>query len=152
MKRQFKDFEHLVRLGAIAVFALLMFVVVRAALVPDSFGRYGHYRATAVDEIRAKPIVYAARDACADCHTDIVELRKSSRHNAISCQTCHGPLARHAESGEDAPKKPDGKTLCARCHAANTGKPRWYPTVDVKDHAGDESCVTCHQAHNPKIS
>src|SRR5512138_3716911 len=103
MKPDFRDYEHLVRLGAIAVFALLMFVVVRAALVPDSFGRYGHYRAAAEDEIRAKPIVYAARDACADCHADIVELRKSSRHDPISCQTCHGPLARHAESGEDAP-------------------------------------------------
>jgi uncharacterized CHY-type Zn-finger protein len=152
MKRQFKDYEHLVRLGAIAVFGLLMFAVARAALVPDSFGRYGHYRAAAVDEIRSKPIVYAPRDSCADCHTDIVELRKASLHNPISCQTCHGPLAKHAESGENAPQKPDPKMLCARCHAANTGKPKWYPTVDVKDHAGDESCVTCHQPHNPKIS
>ncbi len=152
MKRQFKDYEHLVRLGAIGVFGLLMFVVARAALVPDSFGRYGHYRASAVDDIRAKAIVYAPRDSCAACHTDIVELRKASQHNPISCQTCHGPLAKHAESGENAPPKPDGKVLCARCHAANTGKPRWYPTVDVKDHAGDESCLTCHQPHNPKIS
>jgi uncharacterized CHY-type Zn-finger protein len=151
MKRQFKDYEHLVRLAAMAVFGLLMFVVARAALVPDSFGRYGHYRATAVDEIRARAIVYAPPDSCGECHTDIVELRKNSLHNPISCQTCHGPLAKHAESGEDAPQKPDAKALCARCHAANTGKPKWYPTVDVADHAGAESCLTCHQPHNPKI-
>jgi uncharacterized CHY-type Zn-finger protein len=152
MKPDFRDYEHLVRLGAIALFALLMFVVVRAALVPDTFGLYGHYRAAAVDEIRSRAIVYAPRDSCADCHTDIVELRAKSLHNAISCQACHGPLAKHAASGEEAPQKPDAKALCAWCHAANTGKPKWYPTVDVKDHAGDESCVSCHQPHNPKIS
>ena len=38
-----------------------------------------------------------------------------------------------------------------RCEA-NTGKPKRYPTVDIKDHAGSETCISCHKPHTPKLS
>jgi len=38
-----------------AVF-ILLFLVARHFLIPESFGKYGHYRANAIDEIEAFPI------------------------------------------------------------------------------------------------
>ena len=100
----------------------------------------------------ALPIAYAGQKACADCHADIVQTRALARHKAIACESSHGPLAKHADgTDETKPVRPDGKTLCARCHAAKTGKPKRYPTVDIKEHAGDENCLTCHKPHDPRI-
>jgi predicted CXXCH cytochrome family protein len=152
VKLQFKDAEHLLRLAAIFIAGLLVFVVVRAALVPDDFGVYGHYRAGAVDDNRARPLVHAGQAACADCHGDVVTTRAAAGHVRVACEGCHGPLARHAAAPDEAkPVRPDGRELCARCHAANTGKPAWYRTVAVKDHAGEERCVACHTPHDPRI-
>jgi uncharacterized CHY-type Zn-finger protein len=149
----FKDVEHLLRLAALFLAAALVFGIARAAFVPASFGTLGHYRATAVDEARRRPIAHAGQAACAECHTDVVELRAQARHKAIACESCHGPLAKHASGTDDQkPVRPVATPLCVHCHAANTGKSRRYPTVDIKDHAGSESCITCHKPHNPKIS
>ena len=149
---KFKDVEHLFRLAAIFVFGILGFAVARAQLVPDDFGKLGHYRASAIDEIRARPIAHAGQKACAECHTDVVETRLPSRHKALSCEACHGPLARHA-AGDDTFTftKPDAQPLCVRCHATRTGKPDRYPRVDIADHAGDEKCISCHKPHDPRI-
>jgi hypothetical protein len=149
---KFKDVEHLLRLAAIFAFGMLSFAVARAQFVPADFGRLGHYRANAIDEIRALPIAHAGQKACAECHTDVVEARLPSRHKALSCEACHGPLAKHA-AGDDGFtfSKPDPQPLCIRCHATKTGKPEQYPRVDVKDHAGEEACVSCHKPHDPRI-
>jgi hypothetical protein len=152
MKR-FKDVAHLVRLAVLFAAGLLVFSVARAALVPKDFGTLGHYRAGAIDDVRAKPIAYAGQKACAECHVDVVDTRAAARHKAIACESCHGPLAKHAEDpAQLTPKRPDARPLCVHCHAANTGKSTRYPIVDVKEHAGDESCITCHKPHNPKLS
>jgi len=152
MKR-FKDVEHLVRLAVLFVAGLLVFSVARAAFVPKGFGALGHYRPGAIDDVRASPIAYAGQQACAECHADVVELRAKARHQGIACESCHGPLATHAgDPAAMTPKRPEARPLCVHCHAANTGKSKRYPTVDVKDHAGDENCITCHTPHNPKLS
>ena len=152
MKLRFRDIEHLLRLAGIFAVGIVAFVGVRGALVPHDFGVYGHYRAGAPDDVRARPVAYAGQRACADCHEDVVTLRKTTKHVAVACEACHGPSQRHVEDpGEAKAVRPDGRELCARCHAANTGKPRWYPTVNVKDHAGDEKCVSCHTPHAPRI-
>jgi hypothetical protein len=149
---KFRDVEHLFRLAAIFVFGTLLFVVAKAQMTPKDFGRDGHYRPASVDEIAARPIAYAGQKACVDCHSDVVQTRELARHKAIACESCHGPLAKHADGTDEAkPARPDGKTLCARCHAAKTGKPKRYPIVDIKEHAGDESCLTCHKPHDPRI-
>jgi len=151
--KSFKDVAHLVRLAALFAAGLLVFGVARAALVPKGFGALGHYRSGAVDDVRAKPIAYAGQKACADCHADVVDQRSQARHKGIACESCHGPLAAHAaDPGEMTPKRPESRPLCVHCHAANTGKPTRYPTVDVKEHAGDDSCIGCHTPHDPRIA
>ena len=152
MKR-FKDVEHLLRLAALFAAGVLVFSVARAELVPKTFGDLGHYRASAIDDVRAKPLVHAGQAACAECHGDIVELRAKARHKGIACESCHGPLATHADGTNTVkPARPVATPLCIHCHAANTGKPKRYPTVVIKDHAGTESCLTCHKPHDPRIS
>jgi uncharacterized CHY-type Zn-finger protein len=152
MKR-LKDAEHLVRLAVLFGLGLLVFMIARAQMIPEGFGALGHYRPSAVVEARQKAPVYAGQAACADCHSDVVELRGQARHKAIACESCHGPLAKHAADPSEAkPERPKATPLCVHCHAANTGKPKRYPTVEIKDHAGGEECQTCHKPHNPRLS
>jgi len=151
--RPFKDAEHLLRLAALFLAGALVFGIARAEFVPASFGKLGHYRATAIDDVRRRPIAHAGQAACAECHSDVVDLRAQARHRGIACESCHGPLAKHADgTDEKKPVRPVATPLCIHCHAANTGKSKRYPTVDVTDHAGGASCLTCHTPHNPKIS
>lgn len=152
MRPQFKDFEHLVRVAAVLAAGLLVFVVVRAVLVPDDFGVLGHYRASALGVNAAHTPKYAGQAACLECHADVAETRSSAGHRAISCESCHGAAARHAEDpAAMAPPKPASRELCARCHAANTGKPAWYRTVQIQEHAGDNACTDCHAPHDPRV-
>src|SRR3954469_25562316 len=111
--RPFKDAEHLLRLASLFVAAVLVFTVARAELVPASFGKFGHYRANAIDDVRARPIAHAGQAACAECHSDVVDLRAQARHKAMSCESCPGPLAQHAaDPGQMTPTLPDARPLC----------------------------------------
>ena len=92
MNRSFKDFEHLIRLAALFAAALLVFVVARAELVPADFGKYGHYRPGAIADVAARPMTYAGRARCTECHEDEVNEAAPAKHKVISCETCHGAL------------------------------------------------------------
>jgi len=148
----FKDTEHLIRLAAVMVIALVAFVLLRAAVVPHSFGKYGHYRGDAIAESAARPIAHAGHEVCEACHTDIVDQKKLGKHVVVACEACHGPQAKHADDPASIkPPKLDTAVLCARCHEANSAKPKGFPQVVTADHAGGLACNTCHQPHRPKI-
>ena len=151
MKR-FRDVEHLLRLAALFAAGVLVFGIARAEMVPKGFGRLGHYRPSAIDDVKAMPLRHAGQAACAVCHTDIVDLRGKARHKGIACESCHGPLAAHADgTDERKPVRPAATPLCIHCHAANTGKSKRYPTVDIREHAGAETCLSCHKPHDPRM-
>jgi hypothetical protein len=147
----FKDIEHLVRLAAVMLFALVAFVILRTAVVPRSFGQYGHYRGDAIAEIASRQIVHAGHETCEGCHTEVVDKKKTGKHVGIACETCHGGLAVHANDPSVTPPKLDTGVLCARCHEANSAKPKWFPQVVTADHSTGLPCDTCHQPHAPKI-
>ena len=151
MQGPLKDVEHLIRLAALFAAGLLFFAVARAQFVPDDFGKYGHYRAGAIADVAAKPMVYAGRGRCTECHEDEVNAAAPSKHKVIACESCHGALLKHADDPEVAVPKLDAQTLCLRCHAANTGKPSHQPTVVARDHSDEDSCVPCHKAHDPRM-
>jgi predicted CXXCH cytochrome family protein len=141
---------HLVRVAALFVVGILAFLVLQALLVPEGFGVYGHYRAGALDENRARPVAFAGRAACVECHSDVPDAMKGGKHLRVRCEACHGPLAGHA--GDPAEKKavrPDSKVLCAGCHAANVARPAGFPQVEPAEHSGGDACTACHVAHNP---
>ena len=148
----FKDIEHLIRLALVMAIAAVAFVLLRAAVIPRSFGQYGHYRGDAITEIAARPISFAGHQVCEGCHTEVVDQKKLGKHVVVSCEACHGALANHAEDPASVtPPKLDTSVVCARCHEANSAKPRAFPQVVTADHSGGIACNTCHQPHKPGI-
>jgi cytochrome c554/c'-like protein len=151
MRKILRESEHLVRLALVLAAGILIFLVARRAIVPPSFGQYGHFRGDALAEIRARPVSFAGQAACEACHDPIVQTRKEGKHARVACEACHGPLAKHTEDISIVPQRPNAATLCARCHEAEPAKPKGFPQVVTKEHAGDASCVACHNPHRPKI-
>jgi hypothetical protein len=147
---RFRDAEHLARLAGLFLAAGALFVVLRAALVPDDFGIYGHYRAGALADNAARPVAFAGEPVCVECHSDAGEIKRAGAHAPVSCEACHGPLARHAADETSAPPRP-GTTNCLGCHANVAGRPTWMKQIVARDHAGDAGCTTCHQPHTPRI-
>lgn len=138
----------------IVVFAALiaLFVGVRFLLVPASFGKYGHYRADSIDEIKKQEPKYVGRDECAACHPEIVKKNASSSHAGVVCQACHGPAAKHIEDPIAVkPDKPRGREFCALCHAKNEATPKDMPQVDFESHNVGMECFLCHNPHSPKL-
>ncbi len=150
--KSFKDAEHLFRLAAVFVAGLVLFLIVRGFLVPRSFGQYGHYRGNAVGEIAALPVAYAGHQVCEGCHTDVLEVKSKGVHKAVACESCHGPLAKHADDPASVqPAKLDTAKLCVRCHEANIAKPKNFPQVASEDHSSGAACNSCHQPHSPAM-
>jgi hypothetical protein len=154
LKRLIHDSGHLIRPALVLLAALGLFLAVRAAVVPQGFGKYGHYRPAALDAIRARPISYAGQDTCMMCHDDQAKARAAGRHAHVSCEACHGPQAAHAQANDPSaskPKLPDVANLCRRCHEQDAAKPKGFPQVATAEHSGGMPCNTCHQPHNPHL-
>jgi hypothetical protein len=152
MGNRFKNAGHLIRLALVFIGGIFLFLALRSAMVPKSFGQYGHYRGDALRDIAAQTPRFARREACENCHQDIADLKKTGKHSIVGCEACHGPLAKHVEDPASVvPVKPDTKELCVKCHEANSAKPKSFPQVISKEHAGDTPCGACHQPHKPKI-
>ncbi|MGC0772277.1 MAG: cytochrome c3 family protein [Candidatus Acidiferrum sp.] len=148
----FKDVEHLLRVGMVFAVGVVAFVLLRAGLVPRSFGEYGHYRGNAITEMAAKPVVFGGHQACETCHTDVVAMKKQGKHAGVNCEACHGALANHAEDpGTVQPPKLDTAVLCVRCHEVNGARPKSFPQIVAAGHSAGLPCETCHQPHSPMI-
>lgn len=150
MRESFREKEHLFRVAGLFVLGLLVFLVARAIFVPSGFGKYGHYRPGAIGDIRAQLPVFAGRDTCADCHTDVPPAMKAGKHARIGCEACHGALASHAEEPDKSkPAKLDPRALCLTCHTENLAKPKKFPQIDPAEHGEGAACTSCHAAHDP---
>jgi uncharacterized CHY-type Zn-finger protein len=151
MKRS-KDTEHLVRLAVIFICGVVVFLVARSFLVPQSFGKYGHFRADALGVVAARPVAFAGRELCEACHPEVVALKTPGRHKGVSCEACHGPLQKHADDpGTIVPPKLNAEVLCVKCHEAISAKPVTFPQIASKDHYPGMACDICHQPHSPHL-
>lgn len=150
---KFKDSAHLTRLAGVFLLGAVAFVVLRAAVIPKSFGRYGAYRGDALQEITSRPVAFAGHETCEGCHPDVLEVKSKGVHAHVNCESCHGPLAKHADDPATVkPAKPEVAKLCVRCHSKNIAKPSGFPQVDAKEHAQGQECNTCHQPHSPGLN
>ncbi|MBI4906443.1 MAG: hypothetical protein HY820_22630 [Acidobacteria bacterium] len=151
MKDTFREASHLVRLVVVLAVAIVAFLGLRGAVVPKDFGQYGHYRPGALEDSRAKPIVFAGQQDCVVCHEDQAKARDSGRHARITCEACHGPQAKHVEDPSNKPKLPQVSAICTNCHEKDVAKPKWLPQQVTKDHANGMECNSCHKPHAPKM-
>jgi hypothetical protein len=142
----------LIRPALVLLAGIAIFLVIRAAVVPKGFGKYGHYRPGALDTIRARPIVFAGQDTCVLCHDSEAATRATGKHAHVACEACHGPLATHADDpAANVPKLPDTAQLCRQCHEKDAAKPKSFPQVATAEHSGGMPCNSCHQPHNPHL-
>lgn len=163
-----KDIRHLIRAGILALLVIIIFTIVRSIALPPSWGKYGHYRASAIDEEMAKPLVYQGHPTCKICHSQKkggypgYEEWSAGKHSGINCETCHGPGNKHIE--KSSPKKETieinrKKELCLRCHLKLPARPGTtssfpQPQIDLEKHIkekGEISCLKCHNPHHPDL-
>jgi cytochrome c553 len=144
--------KHVARLLTLLGVGLVLALIARHFLIPDSFYRFGHYRANAVPEIAAKEPVFQGSGYCEGCHSDRHAEWSANNHKSVACETCHGPAKGHPDSGK-LPIPGDTVALCTLCHEAMPGRPQTQPQIVLAQHdPGKQQCVTCHNPHAPKIS
>jgi len=145
--RLFKLPPQILRLVLLTLAIVGSYLVARAFLTPPSFGQYGWYRGAALGEIAARPPVFAGKQACDECHSDILHKLAADAHKTLSCEACHGVSRDHCDNPDILPVKVTG-SHCLRCHEANPARPAWLKQIVVKDHYGPK-CTECHLPHQP---
>ena len=152
MSSRLKEAAHLIPLVLVCFAGLVVFFLLRQLLVPKTFGQYGHYRAAALKDIRSRPVSFAGQDTCVMCHDEVAATRAKGKHHGVSCEACHGPLAKHADDPDSVkPKHLAGTGLCQRCHQEDKAKPANFPQVAPAEHSGGAECLSCHQPHSPQM-
>ena len=169
MRGRFRHATHIVRVATLFAVGFAVFLVARRVFVPTDFGTLGFYRAGAIDDVRVRPITFAGRAACEECHTgqywaeNVTEApadpEKDNRHSTLPCEACHAPMAFHAVdqqkpemTGNERPvPKVAADSLCLGCHRQITGRPAHQPQVVFGVHENTrERCESCHKPHRPR--
>ncbi len=141
---------QVVQLGVIFLIAIVAILLLRQRFVPESFGKYGHYRADAVDMIAAQEIQFAGWQACVPCHPDKVEKKSNSYHRSVTCEACHGPAKEHTtDPVAHRPVLPTGREPCLGCHRYLPSRPTGFPQIIEDRHNPLKPCLNCHDPHAP---
>jgi len=143
---------HLKRAFTLLALAIIVFIIARSILVPDSFGQYGWYRGDSVNELRNHTLNYAGSTSCGEenCHTIIYSVWIKDRHKTVNCETCHGPAQKHALNPRETLKQADDtREFCGKCHFKKIARPENFPQIDPDTHGQDLRCVYCHNPHKP---
>lgn len=129
-----------------------IFIIGRKLLIPKTFGKYGHYRAAAVDLNMAVKVQYAGQQACGECHEEVVAMKRQYPHRNIACESCHGAGLAHIEtSGDQELVVPKEREFCILCHDYNPSRPRGFPQIDAQTHNPSKPCMDCHNPHSPTL-
>lgn len=153
--------KHIFRLGLLLIFVIAATVIVLRLFVPESFGKYGNYRADNLKEQMAIPVVWegSKNDACIECHKQNTFKKMASRHKNVPCMNCHGPITEHVKDNKRIAAMTISKSWknCARCHQKLAARAHVVPQVDVVEHLKDNGvtieenvCIQCHNPHAPK--
>jgi hypothetical protein len=143
--------EQVKRLVIVVVVLVAALLIARHYLIPKDFGKYGHFRASAVDSIIAQPVQYAGQVACADCHPDIVKTKSGGYHKNVACEVCHGPAFNHTQDPTAVkPPAPRQRDSCPVCHEFLPSRPTGFPQIVTASHNPYKPCIGCHQPHDPK--
>lgn len=127
-----------------------LFLLVRHFLIPDTFGQYGHYRGESLIDNSSKEKVFADKEDCYACHSDIKEQIDNEMHTGLSCLICHGPGGAHVEDPQLGNiGKESGRFFCGKCHDIHPSRPNdVVAQVDIKTHHIEKAdCIECHNPH-----
>lgn len=128
-----------------------VFIVIQRFLTPDSFGKYGHYRANSINDNKIRTSYYKGEEECTKCHQDVYNLKDSDLHSEVSCESCHSPKIDANTDCKLMPPIVKGSIeFCGQCHALNPGRlKKGVPQLDFKEHEEGKNCIECHNAHAP---
>jgi hypothetical protein len=142
---------QITRLAIAFALFIALFLFLRSILIPDSFGKYGHYRGDSLKDNASAEIHYSGHQACLACHQDIGEAKLTDVHSGINCEICHGPGLKHVQSGEAADiVKPGSREFCGNCHQKHAAKRETaIVQIDMNDHNTGKNCTDCHNPHQP---
>src|SRR5262245_9707636 len=111
-----------------------------------------------------QPAAYVGPEVCQACHEDIFNAIRKSPHQLIesdkkrkwdgkTCESCHGPGSRHAESGSPEEIRNPVKLTpaaadktCLQCHlnqSAHSGR------IESSHAKSQIACTSCHSIHGP---
>jgi len=150
-----KDFwnnlpEQIKRLSILIIALALLFILIRPLFIPDDFGKYGHFRVSAVDENAAVELKYAGQETCFDCHDDVMAVKSESYHRNLACEICHGPGKKHSEEPDTYQMiAPTGRGFCPLCHEYLPSRPTGFPQIVSASHNPMTPCIQCHDPHQP---
>lgn len=129
---------------------IILFLIARHFLVPDSFGKVGHYRFNSIADNSSRPMSYAGKATCVECHAENGTLLESDVHATLSCETCHGAgLAHNADPKKVKMTIPDQREFCGKCHDYNPSRGKIVQQVDLAVHNVGKKCIECHNPHAP---
>jgi len=135
------------------------FMLLQNFITPKSFGKNGHYRADAIQEIKKQIPIYKGEEACVSCHEDINELKSETvtiddeeftLHSNLRCETCHTPrIDSKTECKSNPPKMEPTRKTCGQCHSINASRKNKMKMIDLEDHKVEKNCIKCHNPHKP---
>jgi predicted CXXCH cytochrome family protein len=153
---------HVVRIALILAGAVAVGVFVRPHLLPEDFGKYGHYRPGALEDEANRTAKFMTAESCLECHSLIRQLHVDSTHKTVSCEICHGAHASHVKDDQVVAamrvvRGEDIRPLCIRCHnkLIQAREPKSIKLVALPDHLEkrkvrtDHICNQCHHVHAP---
>lgn len=133
-----------------------LFLTARSFLVPDSFGKYGHYRANAITDVQQTAQVYAGTEQCINCHDTIAEKKDEDVHAELACEICHDASLEHVLTSDSVSTDTSKiiinreSSLCWLCHSKNAArKKRVVFQIEFAEHYPEKKCVECHNPHSP---
>ncbi len=142
--------EQAKRLSVLVILVVALLIAARIFLIPSDFGKYGHFRASAVEEIISQNIQYAGNEICTECHDDVAATKSDGYHKDVACEVCHGPAASHTEDPTSVQlRAPRDRGSCPLCHEFLPSRPTGFPQIVSASHNPIRPCISCHEPHDP---
>jgi cytochrome c553 len=142
--------KHIVRLLLLMAAAAVLGYAAKVFFTPESFYKYGPYRAASVPALASQEPVFQSPHYCQTCHTERHAQWSANSHKSVGCEVCHGAAQGHPQNGK-LPIPTDTAKLCTLCHEAMPGRPQTQPQIEVAQHSSGQQCIVCHNPHSPKI-
>ena len=128
-----------------------IFILIQRYVTPDSFGKYGHYRANSIKDNKMRTHYFKGEKKCIECHQGVYDLKATDVHDQVRCEACHFPkIAGTIDCKVKPPIVKGTIEFCAQCHAINAGRlEKGVPQLNFKEHYEKQNCIECHNPHAP---